>query len=133
MQNLTATVREEELNSSEKMAETNRNGETPLLRSEDGELEKGRKNGRPKEPWKGEVVKSIVYAGLDAIVTSFSLISSISAGRLSSGTYSLPHFSILVKVTFGFKVVDLIHIGVLQLITLLYVPTFLDFKLTYMY
>ncbi|KAL3618689.1 hypothetical protein CASFOL_037508 [Castilleja foliolosa] len=40
---------------------------------------------RPKEPWKGEFVKSIVYAGLDAIVTSFSLISSISAGHLSSG------------------------------------------------
>ncbi|KAG8391746.1 hypothetical protein BUALT_Bualt01G0219100 [Buddleja alternifolia] len=43
-----------------------------------------RKNGRPKEPWKGEFVKSIVYAGMDAIVTSFSLISSISAGHLSS-------------------------------------------------
>lgn len=68
------------------MAETNSNGgfRAPLLRSLDGELEKG-KNGRPKEPWKGEVVKSIVYAGLDAIVTSFSLISSISAGHLSSG------------------------------------------------
>ena len=41
---------------------------------------------RPKEPWKGEFVRSIVYAGLDAIITSFSLISTISAGRLSSGT-----------------------------------------------
>lgn len=48
-----------------------------------------RKSERPKEPpWKGEFVKSIVYAGLDAIVTSFSLISSISAGRLSSGEFS---------------------------------------------
>ncbi|XP_073045160.1 uncharacterized protein [Primulina eburnea] len=43
-----------------------------------------KRNDRPKEPWKGEFAKSIVYAGLDAIVTSFSLISSISAGRLSS-------------------------------------------------
>ncbi|XP_073288650.1 uncharacterized protein [Primulina huaijiensis] len=42
------------------------------------------RNERPKEPWKGEFANSIVYAGLDAIVTSFSLISSISAGRLSS-------------------------------------------------
>lgn len=42
-------------------------------------------NGRPKEPWKGEHVKSIVYAGHDAIVTCFSLISSISAARRPSG------------------------------------------------
>ncbi|XP_057510842.1 uncharacterized protein LOC130793241 isoform X1 [Actinidia eriantha] len=39
---------------------------------------------RPKGTWRGEFVKSIVYAGLDAIVTCFSLISSISAGKLSS-------------------------------------------------
>lgn len=64
-----------------------------LLRSvvvADGETEE--KNiiwkERPKEPWKGEYVRSIVYAGLDAIITSFSLISSISAGRLSSGTFN---------------------------------------------
>lgn len=77
------------------MGERNRKGGisergVPLLRSvDDAELESGTrgKNGRPKEPWKGEVVKSIVYAGLDAIVTSFSLISSISAGHLSSGTH----------------------------------------------
>ncbi|KAK4411349.1 hypothetical protein Sango_0207900 [Sesamum angolense] len=57
----------------------------PLLPSiNDGKLEK---NQRPKGPWKGEFVKSVVYAGLDAIVTSFSLISSISAGHLSSGQY----------------------------------------------
>lgn len=48
--------------------------------------------------WNGEWVKSIVYAGLDAIVTSFSLISSISGGNLSSGmclTYcsNKAHFS----------------------------------------
>ncbi|XP_019232678.1 PREDICTED: uncharacterized protein LOC109213342 isoform X2 [Nicotiana attenuata] len=56
------------------MAERNKNGGvTPLL----GE--------RPKEPWKGgEVVKSIMNAGPDAIVTSFSLISSISATHHSS-------------------------------------------------
>ncbi|GAA0164972.1 hypothetical protein LIER_20487 [Lithospermum erythrorhizon] len=44
-----------------------------------------RENERPKEPWKGEFARSIVYSGLDAIITSFSLISSISAGNLSSG------------------------------------------------
>lgn len=52
--------------------------------------EKNSGGDRPKEPWKGELVKSIVYSGLDAIVTSFSLISSISAGRLSSGELSKP-------------------------------------------
>ena len=60
-----------------------------LLRAEDGrgdsESERGGASGRPREPWKGEFVKSIVYAGLDAIVTCFSLISSISASRYSSG------------------------------------------------
>lgn len=64
---------------------------TPLLPSRliDGDREKNvvRRSERPKEPWKGEFVKSIVYAGLDAIITSFSLISSISAGRLSSGMF----------------------------------------------
>ncbi|KAL6569456.1 hypothetical protein OROMI_013970 [Orobanche minor] len=52
----------------------------PLMNVE----EIGKEDSRPKEPWKGVFVKSIVYAGLDAIVTSFSLISSISAGHLSS-------------------------------------------------
>ncbi|PQM36796.1 uncharacterized protein Pyn_03928 [Prunus yedoensis var. nudiflora] len=36
-----------------------------------------RKSERPKEPRKGEYAKSILYAGLDAIVTCFSLISSV--------------------------------------------------------
>ncbi|KAK7340207.1 hypothetical protein VNO77_20904 [Canavalia gladiata] len=43
-----------------------------------------RNSERPREPWKGEYVKSIVYAGLDAIITCFSLISSISANSSSS-------------------------------------------------
>ncbi|KAI4310657.1 hypothetical protein MLD38_035619 [Melastoma candidum] len=41
---------------------------------------------RPEEPWKGEFVKSIMHAGLDAIITRFSVIS-INAGKLSSGYY----------------------------------------------
>ncbi|EYU32043.1 hypothetical protein ABFS82_02G155900 [Erythranthe guttata] len=62
------------------------------------------KNGRPKEPWKGEFVKSIVYAGLDAIITSFSLISSISAGRLSSVDVLVLGFANLVAdgISMGF-------------------------------
>ncbi|XP_028769544.1 uncharacterized protein LOC114727002 [Neltuma alba] len=44
----------------------------------------GGRGSRPKEPWRGEYVKSVVYAGLDAIITCFSLISSISATRRSS-------------------------------------------------
>ncbi|KAH7512841.1 hypothetical protein FEM48_Zijuj12G0132800 [Ziziphus jujuba var. spinosa] len=50
-----------------------------MMQREDGE----EKHGRPKEPWKGEYVKSIVYAGLDAIINCFFLISSISASRSS--------------------------------------------------
>nr|GEV04331.1 membrane protein of ER body-like protein [Tanacetum cinerariifolium] len=59
---------------------------------------------RPKEPWKGELVKSIVYAGLDAIVTSFSLISSISAGSLSSVDVLVLGFANLVAdgISMGF-------------------------------
>ncbi|PIA34155.1 hypothetical protein AQUCO_03800018v1 [Aquilegia coerulea] len=61
-----------------------------LLDSQDEEAEaqdKNRptRNEKPKETCiGGESIKSIVYAGLDAIVTCFSLISSISAGHLSS-------------------------------------------------
>ncbi|KAL4562745.1 hypothetical protein LXL04_026775 [Taraxacum kok-saghyz] len=59
---------------------------TPFLQdTEAATAEKNSGGGRrPKQPWKGDLVKSIVYSGLDAIITSFSLISSISAGRLSS-------------------------------------------------
>ncbi|KAL2633917.1 hypothetical protein R1flu_005396 [Riccia fluitans] len=36
---------------------------------------------RPNDtPWGGEYVKSIVYGGLDAIVTSFALVASVSGG-----------------------------------------------------
>lgn len=67
------------------MAEAAGGDTTRLLRSEGGEAENQKISKRPKEPWRGEYVKSIVYAGLDAIVTCFSLISSMSAGHLSSG------------------------------------------------
>lgn len=59
--------------------ESNGGGATTSLLRAEGDRE------RPREPWKGEFVKSIVYAGLDAIVTCFSLISSISATSRSSG------------------------------------------------
>ena len=65
-----------------------------------------RPNPRPKGPaWKGEYAKSIVYGGLDAIVTSFSLISSISAGgRLSSVDVLVLGFANLVAdgISMGF-------------------------------
>ncbi|KAG6749459.1 hypothetical protein NC652_032799 [Populus alba x Populus x berolinensis] len=61
------------------------NATARLLRAEDGGNRSGQvEEGRPKEPWKGEYVKSVVYAGLDAIITCFSLISSISATHSSS-------------------------------------------------
>lgn len=51
----------------------------------------GATTSRPKEPWKGEYGKSIIYAGLDAIVTSFSLISSISARVLAINPPVITH------------------------------------------
>ncbi|KAC2323222.1 hypothetical protein FH972_027169 [Carpinus fangiana] len=81
------------------MAGTESNGgaTTSLLRAE-GDRE------RPREPWKGEFVKSIVYAGLDAIVTCFSLISSISASTRSSGDVLVLGFANLVAdgISMGF-------------------------------
>ncbi|XP_024992483.1 membrane protein of ER body 1-like [Cynara cardunculus var. scolymus] len=76
---------------------------TPLL-PDVAALEKNSGGERPKEPWKGELVKSIVYAGLDAIITSFSLISSISAGRLSSVDVLVLGFANLVAdgISMGF-------------------------------
>ncbi|KAK1376245.1 Vacuolar iron transporter 1 [Heracleum sosnowskyi] len=82
---------------------------TPLLRSvvvtngaEDIQNEEEQR--RPTEPWQGEFAKSIIYAGLDAIVTSFSLISSISAGRLSSVDVLVLGFANLVAdgISMGF-------------------------------
>ncbi|KAK9910612.1 hypothetical protein M0R45_034568 [Rubus argutus] len=55
----------------------------------------GATTSRPKEPWKGEYGKSIIYAGLDAIVTCFSL-SSISASRQSSADVLVLGFANLV-------------------------------------
>ncbi|KAJ1426849.1 Ccc1 family [Sesbania bispinosa] len=59
---------------------------------------------RPKEPWKGEFVKSLVYGGLDAIITCFSLISSISASTSSSGDVLVLGFANLVAdaISMGF-------------------------------
>ncbi|KAK7295011.1 hypothetical protein RJT34_17914 [Clitoria ternatea] len=59
---------------------------------------------RPREPWKGEYVKSIVYAGLDAIITCFALISSISASSSSSMDVLVLGFANLVAdaISMGF-------------------------------
>ncbi|XP_062090218.1 uncharacterized protein LOC133796634 [Humulus lupulus] len=59
---------------------------------------------RPKVPWNGGYGKSIVYGGLDAIVTCFSLISSISANRLSSADVLVLGFANLVAdgISMGF-------------------------------
>jgi hypothetical protein len=87
------------------MDEGGANSNTRLLLHEDsgGDLE--RKSERPKEPWRGEYVKSIVYGGLDAIITCFSLISSISASSNSSGIYMLfsPPFKTYNYSNFFFK------------------------------
>ncbi|KAJ4956144.1 hypothetical protein NE237_012927 [Protea cynaroides] len=59
---------------------------------------------KPNGPWKGECVKSVVYAGLDAIVTCFALISSISGGHLSSVDVLVLGFANLVAdgISMGF-------------------------------
>lgn len=65
----------------------------------------GEERSKPKGPkWKGEYAKSIVYGGLDAIVTCFSLISSISAGRLTSVDVLVLGFANLVAdgISMGF-------------------------------
>ncbi|KAM1903886.1 hypothetical protein ACFX13_041339 [Malus domestica] len=70
--------------------------------SDDGK--KKSRSERPKEPWKGEYAKSILYAGLDAIITSFSLISSICASRISSVDVLVLGFANLVAdgISMGF-------------------------------
>ncbi|TYI14920.1 hypothetical protein ES332_A08G153700v1 [Gossypium tomentosum] len=57
------------------------NTSTPLL--EESEV-KDKKEVSGMEQWRGEIVKSIVYAGLEAVFTCFFLISSVSATNLSS-------------------------------------------------
>ncbi|XP_022156110.1 uncharacterized protein LOC111023075 [Momordica charantia] len=61
-------------------------------------------NERPKEPWNGELAKSIVYGGLDAIVTCFSLIASISASRHSAVDVLVLGFANLIAdgISMGF-------------------------------
>lgn len=75
---------------------------TRLLRAEESGVESN--SERPKEPWKGEYAKSIVYAGLDAIITCFSLISSISASSSSSVEVLVLGFANLVAdaISMGF-------------------------------
>ncbi|CAN6566256.1 unnamed protein product [Malus baccata var. baccata] len=70
--------------------------------SDDGK--KKSRSERPKEPWKGEYAKSILYAGLDAIITSFSLIASICASRISSVDVLVLGFANLVAdgISMGF-------------------------------
>lgn len=71
------------------MSERGGNSTTRLLHEVVEEVDDLERNysERPKEPWKGGYVKSIVYGGLDAIITCFSLISSISASSSSSGIF----------------------------------------------
>ncbi|KAM7276443.1 hypothetical protein ACFE04_018309 [Oxalis oulophora] len=54
--------------------------------------ELGKSLARPREPWKIEYMKSLVDGGLDAIITCFSLISSITA----TSRYSSVNIMVLV-------------------------------------
>ncbi|KAK9145067.1 hypothetical protein Sjap_004970 [Stephania japonica] len=84
----------------------------PLLSTDAPQKNNTNKNDdheRPQMgPWSGIIgvdrVKSIVYAGLDAIVTCFALISSISGGRLSSFDVLVLGFANLVAdgISMGF-------------------------------
>jgi hypothetical protein len=62
----------------------------------EGDVEQGSNSGHrteravgketPREGgWGGDYLKSIVYGGLDAIVTSFALVASVSGGDLPAG------------------------------------------------
>ncbi|KAL9675331.1 hypothetical protein QQ045_003533 [Rhodiola kirilowii] len=86
------------------MAEADSRGSSLLRRRLNNEVELGGGDERPKEPWKSEYAKSVVYAGLDAIVTCFSLISSINAGHLSSLDVLVLGFANLVAdgISMGF-------------------------------
>jgi VIT1/CCC1 family predicted Fe2+/Mn2+ transporter len=46
--------------------------------------------------WGGEYLKSIVYGGLDAIVTSFALVASVSGGDLPAGSVLVLGFANLI-------------------------------------
>jgi hypothetical protein len=50
----------------------------------------------PSTGWSGEYVKSIVYGGLDAIVTSFALVASVSGGDLPAGAVLVLGFANLI-------------------------------------
>ncbi|KAF3442244.1 hypothetical protein FNV43_RR16160 [Rhamnella rubrinervis] len=65
-----------------------------IIQTENGDKEGQQR--RPKEPWKGEYVKCMVYGELDAIITCFSLISSLSASKRSSVDVSVLGFANLV-------------------------------------
>ncbi|KAF4386784.1 uncharacterized protein LOC115706719 [Cannabis sativa] len=85
-----------------RMEETDQSSREILVVDEESDGE-GRRE-RPKLPWNSEYGKSIVYGGLDAIVTCFSLISSISANRLSSVDVLVLGFANLVAdgISMGF-------------------------------
>ncbi|PON79357.1 Ccc1 family [Parasponia andersonii] len=88
-----------------------------LLVEEERRDEHERENRRrPKEPWKGEYAKSIVYGGLDAIVTCFSLISSISANRLSSDTCIIYIVEVNLCNMLSSGVVDVLVLGFANLV-----------------
>jgi len=76
---------------------------TRLLQTavEDGGDSERKTSERPREPWKGDYVKSIVFAGLDAIITCFSLISSINASSTRSS-------GMCIYVIFSFRVFDIL-------------------------
>ncbi len=52
----------------------------------------------PSTGWSGEYVKSIVYGGLDAIVTSFALVASVSGGDLPAGACARASLAVYVCV-----------------------------------
>ncbi|MCO5546956.1 hypothetical protein L7F22_000395 [Adiantum nelumboides] len=77
----------------------------PLLQdAEDGLRMSMNNDGPVKVPKAGEFAKSIVYGGLDAIVTSFALVASISGSNHSSGAVLVLGFANLLAdgISMGF-------------------------------
>jgi hypothetical protein len=57
----------------------------------------------PSTGWSGEYVKSIIYGGLDAIVTSFALVASVSGGDLPAGGCARASLAVYVCVCLSLR------------------------------
>eukprot|EP00246_Nothoceros_aenigmaticus_P001969 TRINITY_DN12656_c0_g1_i1.p1 TRINITY_DN12656_c0_g1~~TRINITY_DN12656_c0_g1_i1.p1 ORF type:complete len:291 (-),score=55.53 TRINITY_DN12656_c0_g1_i1:144-1016(-) len=81
-------------------------GERANVHDEENRASDRSSESRPEVPsaWGGEYSKSMIYGGLDAIVTSFALVASVSGGNLPSAAVLILGFANLVAdgISMGF-------------------------------